>query len=239
MDTPARLHHLVAPTSLAGRLIAADPAGWRAYTEHAFVRALQAGTLPEAAFRAYLAQDYRFLVHFARAWALAAVKATEVAEIRSCAATVHALVDEELKLHIAYCRRFGLEEADLARTPEHPATLAYTSYVLERGLSGDLLDLLVALAPCVVGYGEIGARLLADPATRLQGHPYREWIQTYAGPDYARTAQSAADQLERVAASRLGPDPLASPRWPELALTFARATALEVAFWQMGLDAAS
>jgi thiaminase/transcriptional activator TenA len=234
----AALHHLVAPASLAGRLIAADPDLWRAYTEHAFVGALQAGALPEAAFRAYLVQDYRFLVHFARAWALAAVKAEDASEIRACAATVHALIDEELKLHIGYCRGFGLAEADLGRAPEHPATTAYASFVLERGLSGDLLDLLVALAPCVVGYGEIGARLRADPLTRLEGNPYREWISTYAGEAYAEVARAASAQLDRVAAARIGAPIERSPRWPGLAAIFARATALEVAFWQMGLDAA-
>ncbi|MCS6877539.1 MAG: TenA family protein [Geminicoccaceae bacterium] len=234
----ARLHHLVDPRSLAGRLIAAEPDLWRRYTEHAFVRGLQLGTLPEAAFRAYLVQDYKFLIHFARAWALAAAKAEDPREIRACAATVHALVDEELKLHIAYCRSFGLDEKDLLSAPEHPATTAYTSFVLERGLTGDLLDLLVALAPCVIGYGEIGARLGRDPETRREGNPYRAWIETYAGDAYAEVARAASAQLERVAAARIGPAPEASPRWPGLAAVFARATALEVGFWQMGLDAA-
>ncbi|MCS6779686.1 MAG: TenA family protein [Geminicoccaceae bacterium] len=232
------LHHLVEPGSLAGRLIAADPALWRAYTEHPFVAGLQAGTLPLSAFRAYLVQDYLFLIHFARAWALAAVKAEDPDEIRACAATVHALVDEELKLHIGYCAGFGLDEAALRRAPEHAATTAYTSFVLERGLAGDLLDLLVALAPCVVGYGEIGARLAADPATRLDGNPYRQWIETYAGKAYAEVARAAAAQLDRVAAARIGPEPERSPRWPALLAAFARATALEIDFWRMGLDAA-
>lgn len=232
------LHHLVEPGSLAGRLIAADPALWRAYTEHPFVAALQVGTLPLSAFRTYLVQDYRFLIHFARAWALAAVKAEDPEEIRACAATVHALVDEELRLHIGYCAGFGLDEAALRRAPEHPATTAYASFVLERGLSGDLLDLLVALAPCVVGYGEIGARLAADSATRLDGNPYRQWIETYAGKAYAEVARAAAAQLDRIAAARIGPTTERSPRWPSLLATFARATALEVDFWQAGLDAA-
>ena len=40
---------------------------WAAYVEHDFVRQLGAGTLPEAAFRQYLIQDYLFLIQFARA----------------------------------------------------------------------------------------------------------------------------------------------------------------------------
>lgn len=232
------VHHLVAAGSLAGRLIAADPVGWRAYTEHAFVRGLQTGDLPLPAFRAYLVQDYKFLIHFARAWALAAAKAEDPEEIRACAATVHALIDEELKLHVGYCGGFGLAEHDLLRAPEHPATTAYTSFVIERGLAGDLLDLLVALAPCVIGYGEIGARLAGDPATRLDSNPYRQWIETYAGEAYAAVARAASAQLDRVGLARIGPQPERSPRWPSLLATFARATALEVAFWQAGLDAA-
>ena len=49
---------------------AAGPA-WPAYTGHAFVRGLGDGTLPREAFLHYLKQDYIFLFHFARAWALA------------------------------------------------------------------------------------------------------------------------------------------------------------------------
>jgi thiaminase/transcriptional activator TenA len=40
---------------------------WTSYIEHEFVRKLGAGTLPEAAFRQYLIQDYLFLIQFVRA----------------------------------------------------------------------------------------------------------------------------------------------------------------------------
>ena len=48
---------------------------WSAYTTHKFVAGLGDGTLPREAFLRYLRQDYVFLVHFSRAWALAVVKA--------------------------------------------------------------------------------------------------------------------------------------------------------------------
>ena len=49
---------------------------WNGYVRHPFVVALAAGTLPEPCFRHYLIQDYLFLVQFARAYGLAAYKAT-------------------------------------------------------------------------------------------------------------------------------------------------------------------
>lgn len=66
-----------------------------------------------------------------------------------------AIVDVELGLHVGFCQEWGISEQELAELPEARATLAYTRYVLDTGNRGDLLDLHVALAPCLVGYGEI------------------------------------------------------------------------------------
>lgn len=209
---------------------------WRAYVAHDFVRGLADGSLPEACFRHYLAQDYRFLVHFSRAYALAVFKSDDPVEMRQAATTLKALLDEEMALHVDHCRRWGLDEAALLAVPEAPANVAYTRYVLETGLAGDLLDLLVALAPCVVGYGEIGAGLLAAAGPEaLADNPYREWIETYGGAEYQEVARDALAQLDRVAARRLGSDLTAAPRWPGLSQTFRTATRLEIGFWDMGL----
>ncbi len=217
------------------RLKATCPEDWAAYTGHAFVRNLGDGTLAEPCFRWYLAQDYLFLIHFARAYALAAFKSDTLEDIRQATATLDALINGEMQLHLKYCAGWGLTERDMAALPEAEQNLAYTRYVLERGLSGDLLDLLVALAPCVLGYGEIGRALLADPTTRLEDNPYLDWIEVYGGGEYQEVAAAAQAQLERVARARLGPDPTASPRWPGLTATFGSATRLEVGFWDMGL----
>lgn len=211
------------------------PDDWAAYTGHEFVRRLGAGTLPEACFRHYLVQDYLFLVQFSRAYALAVYKADDLADMRQAATTLDALLNAEMSLHVRTCARWGLSESEMAATPEADANLAYTRYVLEAGMAGDLLDLLVALAPCVVGYGEIGAALLDEAGGALGSNPYRDWIETYGGADYQGIARAAVAQIDRVAARRLGGDPVRSPRWPALARTFRTATRLEVGFWTMGL----
>src|SRR5689334_19457224 len=99
---------------LFGRLRHDAGAVWDAYVAHGFVRALGRGTLPEAAFRHFLIQDYLFLIHFARAYALAGFKATQLVDIRAAAAAVSAIVDVEMPLHVSYCARWGLSEAQMA-----------------------------------------------------------------------------------------------------------------------------
>jgi thiaminase/transcriptional activator TenA len=203
---------------------------WSAYVAHEFVARLGDGSLPEAAFRHYLGQDYLFLIHFARAYAMAAYKADTLSDIRDAAAGMSAIVDTEMALHVEYCTSWGLSEAAMEALPEATATMAYTRYVLEKGAQGDLLDLYVALAPCIMGYGEIGARLAADPATRRDSNPYASWIAMYAGDDYQGVARAHGAVLDRLWQSRAGGERLDS-----LTRTFEQATLLEADFWQMGL----
>ncbi|HEX5325864.1 MAG TPA: TenA family protein, partial [Acetobacteraceae bacterium] len=191
-----------------------------------FVIALGDGSLPPAAFRRYLVQDYLFLIQFARAYALAGYKSARLADLRAAAAGMRAIVDVEMQLHIAYCAGWGLSETDMAAEPEAMEAIAYTRFVLDRGLAGDLLDLQVALAPCIIGYAEIGERLARQPAA---GNPYAEWIAMYAGTDYRAAALSALATLDRLAAERG-----AAARHADLVATFIAATQLETAFWQMG-----
>ncbi|SDY06666.1 thiaminase II [Citreimonas salinaria] len=204
---------------------------WRDYTRHAFVEGLRDGTLPRGAFLRYLVQDYVFLVHFSRAWALAVTKAETLDEMRACAATVHALLDDEMRLHVRTCAAEGIAEADLFAAREAPQNIAYTRYVLDAGHSGDFLDLLAALAPCVLGYGEIGARLAADS----HDTPYADWIATYAGEDYQHTCREVGALIDAAVERRLGPERAGSPRWPRLCARFETATRLEADFWGMGL----
>jgi len=220
--------------SLFSRLRAACPEDWRRYVEHDFVRGIGDGSLPERAFRHYLTQDYRFLMHFARAYALALYKADGLPAMRAAARTISALLDTEMGLHVEYCRRWGIAEAEMAATPEAPECIAYTSYVLERGMAGDLLDLHAALAPCVVGYAEIGRALAAAPPATHESNPYRDWIEVYAGADYQAVARAEIVELGRLWAARGTPG-----RFPALVEIFATATRLEIGFWDMGLKTAN
>lgn len=211
---------------------AAQP-DWDAYTRHPFVEGLRDGTLPQSCFLTYLVQDYLFLQNFSRAWALAVVKAGDLDEMRACSATVHTLLDHEMGLHVQTCANAGMGPEVLANAQEAVTNIAYTRYVLEAGYSGDFLDLLAALMPCVLGYGEIGLRLAQEAAPDT---PYREWIDTYAGAEYQAACRSAGTLLDSAILKRLGPTPEQSPRWTNLSQRFATATRLEISFWELGRE---
>jgi len=213
------------------RLRAACAAEWESYTWHPFVRGIADGTLPLAAFRRYLIQDYLFLIHFARAKALAVFKAESVAAMREKTAGIAAIL-AETSMHLRYCEGWGIPEAVVLATPEAAETVSYTRYVIDRGLAGDILDLEVALAPCTVGYGEVALRVEACAERRREANPYESWIRTYADPGYQALARGAAARIDALGVSHGG-----AARFAMLSAVFSEAARLEARFWQMGLDA--
>ncbi len=203
---------------------------WQAYCQHEFIRQLGAGTLASASFRHYLEQDYLFLVHFARAYGLAVYKSRDIVDLRRALASLKAIVDVEMGLHIQYCAGWGISEGDLMALPEARATMAYTRYVLDAGNRGDLLDLHVALAPCLIGYAEIATWLNSQTFVVREGNPYAGWIAMYASDEFQAAAAGERAWLDGHLAT------VTPKRFDELAAIFRDATRLEIDFWQMGLD---
>ena len=206
---------------------------WDPYIHHAFVEDLGEGTLPLPIFQDYLVQDYLFLVQYARANALGAYKSRTLAEVEAAAQGLSATI-HETNLHRRLTERWGISIDELERAPEKQATVAYTRYVLDTGMAGDLLELQIALAPCQIGYAEIGTYL--EPKLKENAeHPYAEWIQEYAGDDFQNQAvvmTKLLDDLLGVPAEEIK----GTKRFERLLDIFRTATRLEADFWQQALD---
>lgn len=206
------------------------PDEWSSFCGHEFVMRIEDGTLPQSAFRHYLKQDYRFLLHFARAWGLAVYKSRTVGEIDVGLSALRAIVETEMPLHIAYCADWGVTREMLDAVSEEQATTAYSRYVLDVGNQGDLLGLHVALAPCILGYAEIGRTIALGGKVNPDSNPYVRWIEMYSGDAF----QQAAAEEQAWIDERLKQQPV--ERLEQLAATFKAATRMEADFWKMGLE---
>ncbi|MBE2899079.1 thiaminase II [Pasteurellaceae bacterium 20609_3] len=198
---------------------------WQHYIHHPFVQQLADGSLPRKAFRYYLEQDYLFLLQFTRAWALALYKSDNIDQMRQAQAGINAMLDVEIGLHIDYCASYGVGQAQLMALDEHPATVAYTRYVLDVGLQGRLSNLHCALAPCIIGYGEIGAHYHTT-----DDNPYASWIAMYKSDEYQAVRHAEIDTLNQLLRD------VPASQHAVLQKQFNTAVNMEIAFWQMGLD---
>lgn len=216
-------------SGLFGKLRKHAGATWVNYTHHPFLEQLANGTLPEVCFKRFLTQDYLFLIHFSRAYALLAAKSMRLNDIKDALAGLKSIT-EEMPLHVGYCAKWGISEKDLENEIEATQTIAYTRFVLDIGQIGDRLDLMAALMPCVAGYAEIGMRLASSKNTVFDGNPYAEWIKNYESEEYYQGVQTSIHML-----NRLGEEDDSAARFERLADIFTTATRLEIEFWQMAL----
>ncbi|MFA0088167.1 thiaminase II [Vibrio sp. 10N.286.49.C2] len=215
-------------------LIQACQDEWHAYTQHSFVEQLATGELHPDAYLHYLKQDFLFLKQYARAYALAIYKAKTLDQMREAVPSVLALLNSEIAHHVSYCSQWGLTESDMEAEQEDFGTVAYTRYVLDAGMTGELVDLYAALAPCSIGYAVIGEERLKHASTSLEGNPYRSWIEMYASEEFQSGVQTSIQRLDAL----LEDIDVNSQRAQELIHVFKTATRMEIAFWQQGLDAA-
>lgn len=213
-------------------LIAGCQAEWDLYIKHPFVQQLGQGSLKQESFAHYLQQDYLYLVHYARAFALAVFKGANPAQMRASMPSLTGLVEHELTLHVGYCKSWGLSEEDLVALPEGVATVAYTRYLIDAGLQGDLTDLYAALVPCALGYAHVGQYLTEAGNSVREGNPYADWIDMYSGEEYQQAAYATTAFFDEL----LAETPTDSLRAKQLQAHFTTATRMEIAFWQQGLD---
>jgi thiaminase/transcriptional activator TenA len=205
---------------------------WLDYIKHEFVQKLANDSLHENCFLNYLKQDYLFLIQFSKAWSLAILKSDNLEEMKIAASTVNELINFEMGLHISLCEKYGISKLDLENTEEENENIAYTRYVLELGYSGDFLDLLSALAPCVLGYGEIGLNLQnSNPKTSM----YKKWIETYSSSEYQSVCLNVGKLIDKSFKLRLGKNYTNTYKWNKASQIFKKATSLEVDFWNMAL----
>ena len=205
---------------------------WLLYTKHEFINKLSNDTLKEEKFLNYLIQDYLFLIQFSKAWSLAILKSDNLEEMKIDASTVNDLINFEMELHITLCANYGISKSDLENADEENANIAYTRYVLELGYSGDFLDLLSSLAPCVLGYGEIGLNCQnSNPKTLM----YKKWIETYSSIEYQDVCKNVSGLIDKAFLLRLGSNFENTYKWKKVNQIFKKATLLEIDFWNMAI----
>ena len=171
---------------------------WEAQHEHPFVRGIGDGTLGPARFRAYVRQDYLFLIEYGRVLALACARAPRLELMERFAELAHSTLRTEMDLHRAYAAEWGITRAELERERPQPATRAYTDFLLRTAALGGFAELVAALLPCMWGYSELGQRLAQQPPPTEER--YARWIAMYSSEEFAELARWCRELCDEAAA---------------------------------------
>ena len=197
---------------------------WSSYTDHKFLDDLVCDKLPINKFKKYLIQDYIFLQNFLKILSLSSYKSRDFIEMNRSINFIIS-IKQELKLHINFCKKWNLSINKLNKTKALKNNLAYTNYVLKKGLKGDNLDLFTCLAPCIIGYGEIGLKL--SKVNNWKKSKFKEWIQTYSSKEYQHVARSNINYLDELKNKHK------KFNYKKLLICFKKSTVIEKKFWDM------
>lgn len=169
----------------------------QACLEHPFVQGIATGSLDRIKFAYYVGQDAFFLEAFARAYSIAAAKATDWEGFN----VFHSLaggVLEELALHESYATQWGV---DLRHVEPGTATRRYTDFLLATAWSSEVSLITVAMTPCMRLYAFLGQQMAHDG---IPNHQYADWIRTYSDRAFEELAQkleSLTDQYTKMTPS--------------------------------------
>jgi thiaminase/transcriptional activator TenA len=200
--------------SAVASLLATVASEWQAATRHPFLNAVASDTLPQAAFNAWLAQDYLFvgdLLSFQARLLVRAPRADQAVLISGLLG-----LESELGWFETHAARAGLPLPD----SRHAVTVQY------RNLMEELAQQPYGVA--VVGLWAIERAYHDAWQSALPGGPnYREFIEHWTVPAFADYVRG----LELAASTALVGMSRDERRLAQLAVT--DVARLEAAFWQM------
>ena len=196
---------------------------WSEYTDHKFLSDLVSNKLPDKNFRKYLIQDYVFLHQFLKILALSIYKSNSFEEINRSVNFIKG-IDHEIKLHTSYCKKWKISLNSLSNIKVERANSAYTDHILKVGKNGNNLDIFTGLAPCIIGYGEIGFKL--SKIKNWKKSKYSSWIKMYSSKEYQQIAKDNINYLDILFKNNK------DKNLSKLKKNFKKSTILEKNFWE-------
>ncbi|MGF6831913.1 hydroxymethylpyrimidine/phosphomethylpyrimidine kinase [Paenarthrobacter sp. TE4293] len=190
-------HHqrVLRPGDFAAAMWKAATPELEAIYKLSFIEGLQSGSLPEAAFSYYLAQDAIYLNGYSRVLARAGALAPTEEEQLFWAKASQQCLEVESELH-----RNWLSTRE-ASPVTGPVTKSYVDHLLATSATGSYAVLLASILPCYWLYAEVGQQLHAAyvEAGAPAEHPYADWLKTYADEDFAAATRNAINFTDAAA----------------------------------------
>ncbi|MFC6716278.1 thiaminase II [Natrialbaceae archaeon GCM10025810] len=196
---------------------------WNAQFEHPFVTELATGELDPEAFRHWVEQDYRYLLDYARVFALGATKARDEATMTHMMDVAHTILDFEMDLHREFAVDYGISVDDLESVEKAPTCVAYTNFLVRTAHEGSIAEIAAAIYPCGQGYLDVAEHM----AELAEGeHRYTPFIEKYTSEKFEEAVAWMTELVDRCGEQFPGES-------EAMREAFRSSARLEHAFWEM------
>lgn len=203
---------------------------WDEYLNHPFIKEMGEGTLDKEKFRRYLIQDFLYLKEYAKVYGIGLVKSESIEEMKFFKNSINGIMEDESATHITYLKNFGEIVKDLEKYKISFENDNYTDFMKSIALTGDLLDLVIAVLPCAWSYYYIARKMKKIYRHNLDNNFYGHWIESYSCEEYAECAQKNIDFANKICGD------LDYKKKEKLKEIFIKASIHEMKFWDMAYE---
>lgn len=185
-----------------------------------FICELTSGELHRDKFIFYIKQDALYLVDFGKTLAAIASKLDDSAQRHMMLGFASESIAVEQALHRNFFAQYGVDHS--TNTVQSPACLLYTSYIL-RQAAAPVEIAMASVLPCFWIYMKVGDYIKSCGTS--SDNPYRAWIETYGGEEYAHSVAKAVELCDALAES------CTAQRRSEMTEAFIACSRMEWMFW--------
>ena len=199
---------------------------WDKESENEFVAAMAEGTLEEEKYRAYMLQDYFYLIDYIDIleWMHGQAEDNEVAEFLKNAADSTRY--EKDTVHIPNMKKLGISDEEIKVAKKAPDSEEYLNYMMGKARES-LVYGITALLQCSWSYAYIAKKVSDRYGDKLKSSPYSEWFSAYTSDEYQEANQRWIDILDRVVQD------ISSAEEEKLCMIFEKCAHYETRFWNI------
>lgn len=184
---------------------------WKNYTNHIFAHKLVNEAIDTKSFDFYIGQDYHYLLVYLEA----IEKLSSYPQAKNCFGVIADGVKLELQHHTSKTQE--------ANQPSKK-TQDYIDFLKRLIYESSYEELLIAIAPCLVGYYELGVYISGLKVSK--NNRYSEWIELYSDVAYKQSSDTCIDLVNQ----------LSTIDFEKCNTIFAQAVELEIAFFDQVVD---
>lgn len=170
---------------------------WESYFTHPFIQGMADGTLAKDKFQFYMIQDHKYLMEYAKVFALGVIKSRDEKDMRLFAAFIADTLNTENAVHQFFLKELGITQEDIGRTPMCLNNDSYTNYMIAVAMKEGLAELTTAVLACFWSYKLIGDYMETIPGA-LEQPFYGRWSSTYVSDAFRGGNQTVIDLLDRL-----------------------------------------
>ena len=138
---------------------------WESYFTHPFIQGMADGTLAKDKFQFYMIQDHKYLMEYAKVFALGVIKSRDEKDMRLFAAFIADTLNTENAVHQFFLKELGITQEDIERTPMCLNNDSYTNYMIAVAMKEGLAELTTAVLACFWSYKLIGDYMETIPGS--------------------------------------------------------------------------